>query len=284
MRLLATARDCGVQIIVREGSFYRELVLARGTREQSQTRMVPTSLRSGWPCTDGFHLAPLIADKTDRILFLGCGGGLAPRQFRRAYPLAQIDVVEISERVLELAQRWFDFVPDQRLRCHVTDGRTYLESLPDGALDIVISDVWSAGDVPVRFVSKEYWSELRRVLRPGGCTVANLAGIPTAHEDPIHRVLAGAADAFGHDSVRLLGVPDPGESPSAMRLDLLRNVLLLCRKAERLPTSEALRTASDGIDLPWLIHASRIASAATIPIRKAAPISEHRDAIVLKVL
>jgi SAM-dependent methyltransferase len=258
-RVLETLQHGATRVVVRETPLYRELVFVRGRREQSQTRVAPRSLRSGWPCVDGFHLAALAAGDVRRVLFVGCGGGLAPLQFRRAYPSAEIDVVDVSAVVVALACRWFGLVVDGRLRVYIDDGRAFLRSRAAETYDIVVSDVWTVGSIPVPFVSEEYWHECRRVLRAGGCLAANLGGTLSDRDDPVHRIAAGAARAFGKDSVRLVAVPDPGELPTDLRLDLRRNALLLAQAADELAPRGELRSRTTSVDLAWLVHLSRIA-------------------------
>ncbi len=56
---------------------------------------------SAAPYTDLFHLTKLFAPELKRVLFVGGGVGVGPRSFRRHYPQAQIDLVEIDPVVVD---------------------------------------------------------------------------------------------------------------------------------------------------------------------------------------
>ena len=69
-----------------------------------QTRAERSGLRGGTRYTDGFHLAALSAGDVKRVLFIGGGGCIGPRQFAASYPDAQIDVVEVDAQIAALAE------------------------------------------------------------------------------------------------------------------------------------------------------------------------------------
>ena len=48
----------------------------------------------------------------NRILVLGLGGGVIPREMRHYYPDADIDVVEIDGEILNVAKEYFIFKED----------------------------------------------------------------------------------------------------------------------------------------------------------------------------
>src|SRR5690606_35562089 len=64
------------------------------------------------------------------MLFVGLGGGAMPMYTRHILPDADIDVVEIDPIIVDVAQEYFDFTPDDRMRVHTGDGRAFIERAP----------------------------------------------------------------------------------------------------------------------------------------------------------
>jgi hypothetical protein len=89
---------------------------------------------SAVPYTDLFHLARLFTPGLERVLFIGGGVGVGPRSFRRHYPEARIDLVEIDPAVVELAGRLpFHLMTQEFLetvRAHLTPDGVLLANLP----------------------------------------------------------------------------------------------------------------------------------------------------------
>jgi len=141
---------------------------------------------SAVPYTDLFHLARLFTPGLERVLFIGGGVGVGPRSFRRHYPEARIDLVEIDPVVVELAGRYFDFTPDERMRVFVEDGRAFLRRNPDLRWDAIILDAFgSGGRLPFHLMTREFLETLKARLTPGGVVLANL---PAALSGPGGRV------------------------------------------------------------------------------------------------
>jgi len=113
-----------------------------------------------------------------RALILGLGGGMIPREMRRYFPEAEIDVAEIDPEVAEVARRFFDFKTDARLNVHVSDGRMFirrqLRRQPAPKYDIVLLDAFNSDYIPFHLMTKEFLEEVRGVLADDGVVVANV--------------------------------------------------------------------------------------------------------------
>src|SRR5262249_27510684 len=119
----ASVRSREGRLSVRDRAGFREMVASAGDGELVWTRAaLADGSRSGWPYVDLFHVAAGLARQRANALFIGCGGGVALRQFAQVYRGLAIDLVERDARVVELARTWFDLerVPD--LSVHVADG------------------------------------------------------------------------------------------------------------------------------------------------------------------
>ncbi|MGE4182924.1 MAG: fused MFS/spermidine synthase [Limisphaerales bacterium] len=104
-----------------------------------------------------------------RALCIGMGVGIAPRHL--AGDGIAVDVVEINPRVVPLAQRWFDFDPS-RVNLFLDDARHFLR-VATNRYDTVQLDAFLGDSSPSHLMTREAFSEIRRVLNPGGTLVIN---------------------------------------------------------------------------------------------------------------
>lgn len=113
-----------------------------------------------------------------RVLVLGLGGGVIPRDLHHYYPQAQIDVVEIDPAIPPIAKRLFGFRTGERLRVHVDDGRRWikkrLRDSPGVRYDMVVLDAFNSDYIPFHLMTQEFLLEVRRILSPDGVVVANV--------------------------------------------------------------------------------------------------------------
>jgi len=112
------------------------------------------------------------------LLVVGLGGGVIPREMRHYYPDLAIDVAEIDACVPGVAERFFHFKPDSRLKVHVADGRVFirrqLRRKPRPRYDVVILDAFNGDYIPFHLMTKEFLEEVRDVLADDGVVVANV--------------------------------------------------------------------------------------------------------------
>lgn len=121
-------------------------------------------------------IGPALAPPGGHILFVGLGGGAMPMFTRRVRPSARIEVVEIDPAIVEVAQEWFGFRPDERLEVHVDDGRAYIERSPPGTYDLIVLDAFSDDEIPITLATREFLEAVRAALAPDGIVVSNLWG------------------------------------------------------------------------------------------------------------
>lgn len=110
-----------------------------------------------------------------RIFVIGLGGGIVTRTLGKLYPDAEIDTVELDPAVVNVAQNYFGFKPNPKVRVHVGDGRVFLKhAIQDGRhFDIIMRDAIMAGLVPDHMLTQEFLTEVKTALAPGGVFVAN---------------------------------------------------------------------------------------------------------------
>jgi spermidine synthase len=109
------------------------------------------------------------------ILIIGLGGGTLPRTLEQLLPGADIDVVEIDPAVVGVAEQYFGFKPDERIHLIVQDGRAYVRQSLRGTkrYDLIILDAYEHQYIPEHMLTREFLTEVRSLLQPGGIVAAN---------------------------------------------------------------------------------------------------------------
>jgi spermidine synthase len=115
----------------------------------------------------------LFTPESPRTLMVGLGGGRAVKVLLDHDPALQMDVVEINPVVVEVAARYFDTAPSERLRIHVADGRSFFEGRSE-RWDMVMLDAFGNDFIPFHLTTAEYLRLLSQHLSPRGAVVANL--------------------------------------------------------------------------------------------------------------
>ncbi len=113
-----------------------------------------------------------------RILVLGLGGGVIPREMHYYFPASEIDVAEIDTEIPRIATEFFGFAEDAKLKVRVADGRMFIrEQLRKEAVpkyDIVVLDAFNGDYIPFHLMTKEFLEEVKGVLAEDGVVVANV--------------------------------------------------------------------------------------------------------------
>ena len=114
----------------------------------------------------------------ERMLVLGLGGGVIPREMRYYFPELEIDVAEIDPEIPQIATEFFGFREDDKLRVHIDDGRMFIKKQlgREAAVkyDIVILDAFNGDYIPFHLMTKEFLEEVKGVLAEDGVVVANV--------------------------------------------------------------------------------------------------------------
>lgn len=254
VRMLCAWETDGSTVVVRDRDGWRELLADDGTRAMVHTRVsTDDTLTSGVSYTDGFHLSVALAGPPKRVLFIGAGGCLGPRQFAALYPGAEIDVVERDPRVLAAAQRFFWLQQSSRLRVHVADGATFLAASADAFFDVIVLDAYTgAGQFPNHFATVGFFEAGRAKLKPGGVLCANLI-------DRQSQMAAAALASVFREECRVFEVP-----PDCAVATSYANCIALGVRPPRRPAWRDLVHQAAGLD-------ARVRFAADIARRPTVP-------------
>lgn len=78
-----------------------------------------------------------------QILCIGLGGGSIPRFLLHYLRHCRVDVVEIRQKVIEIAHEFFLLPTDNRIRCFQEDGIEFVSKSTDRAYDMILVDAYN---------------------------------------------------------------------------------------------------------------------------------------------
>jgi spermidine synthase len=117
----------------------------------------------------------LVQDNPQRILIIGLGGGTLVHTYQSLFPNAEIVIAEIDEAVVRVAQKYFDFTTNAKIKSLPEDGRLYIKraGLRKEKFDLVILDAFNGDYIPEHLMSAEFLEEVKKLLPANGMVVAN---------------------------------------------------------------------------------------------------------------
>jgi spermidine synthase len=116
-----------------------------------------------------------IQPEPDKILIIGLGGGILTSTLSRILPKAKIDTVEIDPAVVRVAQKYFNFRITPAASVSEEDGRVFVKrAIRKGEkYDLIMLDAFDQEYIPEHLLTKEFLSEVKKVMMPGGVLAAN---------------------------------------------------------------------------------------------------------------
>jgi spermidine synthase len=138
------------------------------------------------------HLAPVGTPL--RTVHVGGAAMSLARYLAVTRPRSSQVVLEPDTELTAFVREHLPLPPRSGIRVRGVDGRSGVAALRDGYADVVIVDAFVGPRTPAEVTSLEFWTDVRRVLRPSGAVVANITD-----RGPLpygRRVLAGLAARF----------------------------------------------------------------------------------------
>jgi len=118
-------------------------------------------------------LAFLDRDPKD-VLFVGLGAGAMPKYFARHYPDAIVDIAELDPDMVTVAQKYFYFKENEKMKVHVDDGRLFVKRAKK-KYDWIILDAYQNDYIPFHLTTLDFLKEVKSKLKEDGVVVANIA-------------------------------------------------------------------------------------------------------------
>ena len=146
----------------------------------------------------------LFNEKPKSVLMIGLGGGSVAKFIYHRMPWTTLRVIEISERVLTVARRYFGVPPvDERFEIILGDGAEFT-SRPQVCADLMVVDGYDGDSHVEALASTAFYRDCHDRLNKGGILVVNLWGGDREFHDTLKRIEA----AFPHGTLCL-----PAEKP-----------------------------------------------------------------------
>ena len=122
--------------------------------------------------------ALLFSSPRDHILVLGLGGGALVHFLLPHPPRLQIDVVEKSQAVIELARKHFGVPVRKHLHIYHQDAELFCDSRETAAdrYNLILIDIFDADAMAQPMYRPKFFSDLCRLLTEDGLLAANLWG------------------------------------------------------------------------------------------------------------
>ena len=147
--------------------------------ETYQAGFINTDFYKGnLPYINYFLIPSLMNEKIENILLIGLGSGRIITQFEKVCEnLKTIDVVDLEENIVDIAKNYFDFKPSEKFNFILQDGLTYLRNNKK-KYDLIVVDVANNDGIDLRFLSKEYFTSIKKSLKKNGIFVSNMCASP----------------------------------------------------------------------------------------------------------
>jgi spermidine synthase len=113
-----------------------------------------------------------------RVVHLGAGALTLARYVGATRPGSRQRAVEVSDEVAAVVRTTLPLPRGVKVPVQVADAREALARLRDGSADLVVLDVFAGARTPAHLTSAELYTEVARVLAPGGCLAANVGDGP----------------------------------------------------------------------------------------------------------
>lgn len=121
-----------------------------------------------------YALDDLFKSKIEKALTLGGGAYVAPLNFLKRYPQAEMDVVEIDPKVTQTAIDYFGLKPDPRLNIIHQDGRIFLNQ-NQKQYDVIYGDAFASYySIPFQLTTTQAIKKIYNTLNSDGILILNV--------------------------------------------------------------------------------------------------------------
>ncbi|REE94716.1 spermidine synthase [Thermomonospora umbrina] len=221
----------------------------------------------------GFEYMRLMGDVIDclgtgreplDVVHVGGGACTLARYVAATRPGSRQLVLEPDAELVGFVREHLPLRDVRGLRVRVVDGRAGVRALPDASDDLLVLDAFADTAMPAELATEEFAREARRVLRPSGVHLVNLAD---GHRlEFARRMVVTVRSIFP----RTLLLADPG----VLRGRRFGN-LVLAASAVDLPEAELTRRAASGMVRARCMDGEALAgfAAGAAPLRDGGEVS-----------
>ena len=150
------------------------------------------------------HVPMITHPAPKRVLVIGGGDGGAAREVLRHEQVEEVVLVEIDEKVVEAAQKYFPSFSfafsHPRLTLKIENGIAFVNQTPDASFDVIIIDITDLTGPAEALFTKIFFQDIHRILTPEGSVVTQSES-PYYQADIFRQVFANFQGIFGKDKV-----------------------------------------------------------------------------------
>jgi len=178
----------GIRHIHQERSLYRNIIVTEDSERRCMTFTITRRHSQNQSCQFLEHperlvfpyarmtlSSLLVQDNPERILIVGLGGGTLPEAYHKLFPDAEIHVTEIDEAVFRVAEDYFDFRENDKVKVEIVDSRVHIKraGLRGEKFDLIILDAFNGEYIPEHLMTEEFLREVKQLLPEHGMVVSN---------------------------------------------------------------------------------------------------------------
>lgn len=181
------------QILVTQRGGKRMLSFGTGLEQSSVLIERPASLTHEYT---QIMLLSLLFVEVRHITLLGLGGGGLVHCLSHFYPQCQLLVVELRQRVIDVARNWFDLPQTEQIELHCGDAARYIAGAPAARADLILSDLYEADGMSEVQASVFYIRSCVQHLNDSGVMVLNFHQLPSPRSELMQAINEQFAEVF----------------------------------------------------------------------------------------
>lgn len=149
-----------------------------GSREKQSSMSLTSNHQLILSYTKAMMTGLLFFDRPRSLLNVGLGGGSIPKFFLHHYPECNVDVVEIREKVVDLAHSYFHLPQERRLNIFICDIKEYLRTVRANTYDIIVLDAFDKEGMSDSIMGFSFMNACKSRLNENGVLIVNLWSEP----------------------------------------------------------------------------------------------------------
>jgi len=160
-----------------------------GSREKQSSMSLKSHHQLILSYTKAMMTGLLFVDQPGSVLNVGLGGGSIPKFFLHHFPACCVDVVEIREKVVDLAHHYFHLPQEPRLNIFICDAKEFFRSVKTNTYDIIVLDVYDKEGMSNAIRAYSFMSACQSRLNENGVLIVNLWSEPQqVYKKMVHNI------------------------------------------------------------------------------------------------
>lgn len=218
------------------------------------------------------QLGLLYSAQKDNLLMIGLGAGSITTHLSKYLPDMKITGVELDEKVIYLAKKYFGLKENSNYKIIIEDGRIFL-SKNNIVYNLIMIDAYKGGNIPFHLCTQEFYKNVGEHLSKNGCVVLNLHSGSKLY----NHLYATLLSVF--ENVDLYSFPDNSNVVAFAYMGAKKSHVNLRYKAKILQSKhDFYYDMTDLVDLnikPPILNKSKILTDDFAPINYLNAIEEH---------